>query len=363
MGESTAPLKKTYDSYIAIALQPRTYGCRNKDDVRRNLDNLTRLIDESMYVCPILGEIKLVSLTEGCLQGMWDEYSDMEQVKYCREVAVTIPGPEIDVLAEKAKEYNIYLAGQAKVVEADIMPDRCFNMGFIISPEGEVILKHRKNALAIIEGMTTPYDIWDVWAEKVGDALEACYPVVKTEIGNLAVSICAETYFPETFRAFSLMGAEVVMRLSWPQPQVMDGCWETINRARAFDNHCYVVAANPGPYFTHPDVDSPVTLFGGQSMIVDYLGQIVRKAGHPNEGYVPAEINLKRLREFRVFSAAPLMQANMRSSLWKQIYERWPEYPKNLHLEKTYLLEERKELQIEVAGKLIEAGILTPPDQ
>src|ERR1035437_8592380 len=127
-------------SYIAIALQPRTYGCRNKKDVERNLNNQCRLIDEAMYTSPLAGgEIKLVALTEGSIQGMWDEYSDMDQATYCREVAITIPGPETERLAEKARQHKIYLVAQAKVVEPDIMPDRYFNMGFIISPDGKII--------------------------------------------------------------------------------------------------------------------------------------------------------------------------------------------------------------------------------
>jgi hypothetical protein len=70
--------KLSYDSYIAISLQPRTYGCRDKEDIKKNLDNVCRLKDEALYPGPLAGEeIKLVTLTEGSIQGMWDEYSDM----------------------------------------------------------------------------------------------------------------------------------------------------------------------------------------------------------------------------------------------------------------------------------------------
>ncbi|HNU73147.1 MAG TPA: nitrilase-related carbon-nitrogen hydrolase [Thermodesulfobacteriota bacterium] len=356
---------QSYDSYVAIALQPRTYGCRNKRDVGKNLANACNLIDEAMYPGPLAGgAIKLVTLTEGSIQGMWDEYSDMDQAEYCREVAITVPGPETEKLAEKAKHHNIYLVAQAKVIEPDIMPDRYFNTGFIISPQGEIILKHRKNLVHTIEGTTTPYDVWDAWSTKVGSRLESFYPVVKTEIGNLAIAICAETFFPETFRAFCLMGAEVIIKMAWAEPLIMDGYWEVMNRARALDNLCYIIASNFGPYYTHPDVDAPYTLAGGHTMIVDYRGNIVRKADHGNEAFVPGEINLKGLRKYRLEGGIAVMMAQMRSSLWKQIYEQWPEYPKNLYLKKTISkARDRNELHKQIVRKFVDAGIYTADDE
>ena len=35
------------DSYIAIALQPRAYGCTNKEEVKKNLKNQSILIDDA----------------------------------------------------------------------------------------------------------------------------------------------------------------------------------------------------------------------------------------------------------------------------------------------------------------------------
>ncbi len=363
--ESTATVPTLAgDSYIAVALQPRIYGCRNKTEVARNLRNQCRLIDEAMYTSPLNGggPVRLVALSEGSIQGMWDEYSNMDQVAYCRDVAITIPGEETETLARKAIEHNIYLVAQAKVVEPEIIPDRYFNTGFIISPAGDIILKHHKNIISVIEGSTSPYDVWDRWTERFGNDLRAFYPVVKTDIGNLAVAICAETVFPETFRAFFLMGAEVIVKMSMAEPLVMNGYWEFINRARAADNVCYVVAANLGPYFTHPDVDVPYSLGGGHSMIVDYRGGIVSRAAHGNEGFVPGEINIKALREFRAASPAGLMLAQMRSGLWKQIYEQWPDYPRNQYLTRTYATAaERHGLHLQAASQLFDAGIFARP--
>ena len=56
------------------------------------------------------------------------------------------------------------------------------------------------------------------------------------------------------------------------------------------------------------------------------------------------------------------MLTQMRSSLWKQIYERWPDYPKNLYMEKTYSHAlERHGLHMQFVEKLFEAGIFVRP--
>ena len=359
--ETPAP-KLSCDSYIAVAMQPRVYGCRNRDDVKRNMDNQIRLIDDSMHTSYLCGggPVKLITFPEGAIQGMYDETSNMDQAVYCRDVALTIPGRETDRLAEKAQQYNMYIAAQAKVVDPDIMPDRYFNVGFIISPQGEIILKHTKNIISVIEGTTSPYDIWDRWVEKMGEDLDAYYPVVKTDIGNLAIAICAETFFPETFRAFSLMGAEVIIRMTMAEPLIMSGYWEFTNRTRAVDNICYIVAPNYASYYRHPGVDTTNGKGGGNSMIIDYRGNIVLKSDQSSEATVPGEIRIKGLRNYRATSPHGLMMSQIRSGLWKQIYDRWPDYPKNLYMEKTYSdAQDRNELHRHIM-KLFDEGIYMP---
>ena len=353
-----------FDSYIAVALQPKIYGCRNRQDIKRNIKNQLSLLDNSVMHAFLVGggPVKLVAFPEASIQGFWDETSHMDHARYCKDLAIEIPGEETDQLARKAKEYGVYIVAQAKVVEPDIAPDRYFNQGFIISPEGEIILRHTKNIISVVEGSASPYDLWDRWSEKHGESLEAYYPVARTEIGNLAVSICAETIFPETFRAFTLMGAEVIVRMTLPEPMVMWGIWESTSRARAFDNACYLVCPNGGPYYMNPDEDAPYSLLGGKSMILDYRGSVRSRIDHQNEACVPAVIDIKALREYRATSPHAAELSQMRSGLWKQIYERWPDYPRNLYVERTYPHAlERHALHLKALEKLLEAGIFTRP--
>jgi hypothetical protein len=140
------------------------------------------------------------------------------------------------------------------------------------------------------------------------------------------------------------------------------GWWEYTNRTRAADNVCYIVAPNFGPYYTNPEIGATYFICGGNSMIVDYMGDIVTKADHGNEGSVPGEICIKKLRKYRTESPQGLMLTQMRSGLWKQIYEKWPDYPKNLYLEKTYDDAESRNALHKQFGQLVASGIHEPPE-
>ena len=355
-----------YPSYIATALQARTYGCRNKEEVKKNLKNQLDLIDESFTNSYLVGggAVKLLALPEGSIQGWYDELNHMDHATYCKDLAIRIPGEETELLAKKAREYDIYIAAQAKVVDPDITEDRFMNQGFIISPKGEVILRHTKNLVGVVEGSATPYDLWDKWTAKYGDTLEAHYPVVKTDIGNLGMSICAETLFPESFRALAVNGAEVIIKMTFVEPVISWGIWEAINISQAFTNVCYMVCANNAPYYATFEKETPYTLLGGHSMIVDYRGHIVTKANHDAITGVPGCIDIRALREYRSASPQSAHNVQMRSNLWKQIYEKWPEYPKNLYMERDYPhAMERHLLHLQLLEKFYEAGLYERPKE
>ena len=60
------------------------------------------------------------------------------------------------------------MMGQAKA-RHEAFPDRFFNVGFAIDPNGEVVLKHYKLAtLYPVEHSVTPHDVWDRWIELYG---------------------------------------------------------------------------------------------------------------------------------------------------------------------------------------------------
>ena len=109
-----------------------------------------------------------------------------------------------------------------------------------------------------------------------------------------------EGSYPENARALAMNGAEVLYRASIPHPAASNDYFEIQNRARALDNNLYILAPNMGTYYLTADSEAPIDTFGGNSMIVDYRGQIV---GSQRYGGVSTSvcgpINIEALRHHR----------------------------------------------------------------
>src|SRR5262249_56279181 len=98
---------------------------------------------------------------EGAWQELKDEGVGGDHVTFARECAIDIPGEETEALGKIAREYDAFIMAQAKARHPDL-PDRFFNVGFIIDPRGEVILKHYKvSPLFTVEHSVRPHDVYD----------------------------------------------------------------------------------------------------------------------------------------------------------------------------------------------------------
>lgn len=130
---------------------------------------------------------RLVVLPE-CLDLGWTD-------PCARDLAVPIPGPHADRLGRAARDHRVHVA--AGLVER--AGDRLYNAAILIDPSGRIILHHRKlNELDIA---------LDLYA--VGDRLG----VVETELGTLALAICADN-FPDSLaigHVLARMGAQVIL--------------------------------------------------------------------------------------------------------------------------------------------------------
>ncbi len=321
------------EPYTAIGLIPTVRGVRQRAEIERNLEHLSHLMAAASWLSSLDLPVRLVVIPEGALQGFTDEVFDLDHVTYARETAIDLPGPETRYLGDLAKHWGVYLMAQAKV-RHEAFPDRFFNAGFALSPQGEIILVHYKLAtLYPVEHSVTPHDVWDRWVELYGRSLNAFYPVADTEIGRLGVLMANEGSYPENARGLAMNGAEVLYRAAYPHPHTGNEFFEIQNRARALDNNVYVIAPNLATYYLDASADLPIDTFGGRSMIVDYRGRIVGQHLYgAGSSYVAGTIDINALRDFRHRAQWDNWMKDLRTEVYQVIYEQ-PVYPKNLYLE------------------------------
>ncbi len=199
------------------------------------------------------------------------------------EIAQRVPGPTINLLAQRANEYGIYIA--FGMVTKERVESVLYNSSVLVGPEGELIEVYNKIHLRGEERM----------AFREGYKL----PIAETEIGNIGMMIGYDLAYPEVGRSLALEGAEILcVMANWEAAQIDE--WKTYLRARAYENSLFVVGANR--------VGEDVTLnFGGESMIVGPRGQIYAslaeetdpETGAPLEGFAVARIDLDDVRKNR----------------------------------------------------------------
>jgi predicted amidohydrolase len=112
-----------------------------------------------------------------------------------RRLAEPIPGRHSDLLVTAARQAGIYVA--AGLTERD--GERIYNSAVLISPEGELLTKHRK-----INELDIASDLYST-----GDRLS----VAETELGRIGLTICADNFSNSLALGHSLgrMGARLLV--------------------------------------------------------------------------------------------------------------------------------------------------------
>jgi len=213
---------------------------------------------------------------------------------------------------------------------------RFFNCAFIISPEGQVVHKYRKiQTASSIELSTSPHDIHQQYTMKYGWEPKTIFPVTSTPIGRLGMYICYDGHFPEVARALALNGAEVLIRpTAYFEPFASEPTdwWTVLNRARAIENMCYVIAPDRG---TIVGPGMPKEWSSGRSQIIDFEGRVLALNQTTGESVIGTIINIEYLRQRRKKELLNNHLAHLRTEAYYEIYrktkccpdDQWAERP------------------------------------
>ena len=195
-------------------------------------------------------------------------------------------GPIQDFLAAQAKRHRIWIVGGSVPLESS-QPDKVRNTCLVYNQEGEQVARYDKIHLFGFEMGQEKYS--EERTIEPGD--KVC--TVDSPYGRLGISVCYDLRFPELYRAMGEV--DMIFVPSAFTETTGKAHWDTLVRARAIENLCYVIAPAQGGYHVNGRETH------GHTMIVDPWGVVLDRLAR-GSGVVVAGVN-------------PTYQAKVRRSL------------------------------------------------
>jgi deaminated glutathione amidase len=178
---------------------------------------------------------------------------------------------------ELARKLSIYLHIGSLAVKAT--SDKAANRAFLIDPHGEIVARYDKIHMFDVD-LAGGESYRESRSYKPGDLAV----VHDLPWGRLGITICYDLRFPALYRALAEAGASFLAIPSAFTRQTGEAHWHVLNRARAIENGCYVLAAAQGG--KHENGRETF----GHSLVVDPWGRIVAE-GSTEPGVIMAEID------------------------------------------------------------------------
>ena len=192
-------------------------------------------------------------------------------------------GPQQAFLAQMASTHRAFVIGGSVPISCDA-PERVRQTLLVYGPDGARVARYDKIHLFRFTHGDEDYDE----AKTIAAGAEPRWFTLP--YGRVGLSICYDLRFPELFRAQGDMVLLVVPAAF--TARTGRAHWETLLRARAIENQCYVLAA--AQTGTHPGGRQT----WGHSMLVDPWGEVV--AVRPEgEGIVVGDVDPARLADVR----------------------------------------------------------------
>jgi nitrilase len=192
-------------------------------------------------------------------------------------------GPIQDFLAEAARRNRVWIVGgTVPLISKDEKKVR--SACLVFDDRGRRVARYDKIHLFGLELGEQKFDESRT-IEPGGEPV-----ALGTPFGRIGLSVCYDVRFPELYRSAGTVDA-------WLVPSAFTAVtgaahWDTLLRARAIENQCYVIAPAQGGLHengrrTH-----------GHTMIVDPWGEVLAERAE-GEGVVLAELDAARIAEVR----------------------------------------------------------------
>jgi len=245
-----------------------------RQDRQTNVQNALRLVDKAAEQ-----GAQFVLLPEcATFLGGYNQYTENSE---------SVPGPTSEMMSAKARQKGIYI-NTGSLIERSSIPGRFYNTSLLVNPQGELIATYRKVHLFDIN---VPNQVTETESSVVlpGDKLVT----VNLPGFCLGLSICFDLRFPELYRSLALAGAQVFVIPSAFAQATGQAHWHVLQRARAIENHAFVLAADQ----YGPDTEGHMCF--GHSLIVDPWGVVLAEAPSEGEAVLVVDIDLDQVSQRR----------------------------------------------------------------
>ena len=247
------------------------------DNVAANLQAAARLIEEAavqqaeFLVLP--ENFPLMGMQEQDKLGILEPYGE---------------GPIQSFLSDQARLHHAWILGGTVPLAASV-PGKIRAASLLYNPEGRCVARYDKIHLFDVTVNNAGETYNESSTIEAGDELV----VVRTPLGNIGLSVCYDLRFPELYRNMHTRNVNIITVPSAFTFTTGKPHWESLLRARAVENLCYVIASNQGGRH----INNRETW--GHSLIMDPWGDILAMV-EQGEGVACADIDLEQLQTLRI---------------------------------------------------------------
>jgi predicted amidohydrolase len=180
-------------------------------------------------------------------------------------------------LREVARKLSIFIHIGSLAIKAS--PEKAANRSFLIDRKGDIAARYDKIHMFDVD-LAGGESYRESNNYRAGDlAVVADLPW-----GRLGLTVCYDLRFPALYRALAEAGASFLAIPSAFTRQTGEAHWHVLQRARAIENGCFVIAAAQGG--RHENGRDTF----GHSLVVDPWGKVIAEGG-TEPGVIMAEID------------------------------------------------------------------------
>lgn len=191
-----------------------------------------------------------------------------------KELAEPLSGETIGTLKQWAEEFNLAIVGS--YIAAD--GDRYYNRAFFLTPEGEEFYYDKRH-------------LFRMGQESQHFSAGHCRLVIRYRNWNICLLVCYDLRFPVWSRNQNNEYDLLIYVANWPAAR--RDAWDTLLKARAIENLCYVCGVN------RVGTDGQQLPHSGGSVVYSPKGAILSSVPDDKEGIATVTLDLSALHAFR----------------------------------------------------------------